>query len=175
MNRRTLLIGAPALGLVAFGGGASILNRQRQAEAAGHVEPVLAAFHGGDQDASPTRPDLGSRQALDELAEIVARVRLGALARPQPEGAVVESMDIVDGKGPRGRDEVTLPGAMAAQLRRVSAAQELTVEAAITGDRDTVFEAMLLDPLAGRIDYDALGRMTDEMLAATKPWLPQFA
>ena len=33
MNRRTLLIGAPALGLVAFGGGASILNRQRQAEA----------------------------------------------------------------------------------------------------------------------------------------------
>lgn len=33
MNRHTLLIGAPALGLVAFGGGASILNRQRQAEA----------------------------------------------------------------------------------------------------------------------------------------------
>jgi alpha-galactosidase/6-phospho-beta-glucosidase family protein len=57
----------------------------------------------------------------------------------------------------------------------VSAAQELTVEAAINGQRDTVFEAMLVDPLAGRIDYEALGRMTDEMLAATKPWLPQFA
>ena len=56
----------------------------------------------------------------------------------------------------------------------MSASQELTVEAAVTGDRDKVFEAMLLDPLAGRIDYDQVGEMTDEMLAATKPWLPQF-
>jgi alpha-galactosidase/6-phospho-beta-glucosidase family protein len=64
---------------------------------------------------------------------------------------------------------------MAEQLRRVSAAQELRVEAAISESRDGVLEAMLADPLAGRIDYDQLGRMTDEMLAATKPWLPQFA
>jgi alpha-galactosidase/6-phospho-beta-glucosidase family protein len=34
---------------------------------------------------------------------------------------------------------------------------------------------MLLDPFASRIDYDLLRQMTDEMLAATKPWLPQFA
>ena len=33
MNRRTLLIGASALGLVAFGGGAMILTRRREAEA----------------------------------------------------------------------------------------------------------------------------------------------
>ena len=34
---------------------------------------------------------------------------------------------------------------------------------------------MLLDPLAGRIDFDHLVTMTDEMLAATAQWLPQFA
>ena len=50
-----------------------------------------------------------------------------------------------------------------------------TVEAAITGDRQKVVEAMLLDPLAGRIDFDHLQQMTDEMLAATAEWLPQFA
>ena len=33
MNRRTLLIGASALGLIVFGGGAFLVNRQRQAEA----------------------------------------------------------------------------------------------------------------------------------------------
>ncbi len=33
MNRRTLLIGASALGIVAFGGGAAILSRSREAEA----------------------------------------------------------------------------------------------------------------------------------------------
>ncbi|MSO79597.1 MAG: hypothetical protein EXQ79_08315 [Acidimicrobiia bacterium] len=92
-----------------------------------------------------------------------------------PDGPVVESMVVIDADGPRGRDQVSVPGAMAAELRQVSAAQELTVEAAISGRRDAVFEAMLVDPLAGRIDYESLGRMTDEMLAATKPWLPQFA
>ncbi|MBM3671324.1 MAG: hypothetical protein FJW86_03950 [Actinobacteria bacterium] len=92
-----------------------------------------------------------------------------------PPDVVVESMGVVDADGPRGRDEVALPPAMAAELRQVSAAQELTVEAAISGRRDAVFEAMMTDPLASRIDYDALGRMTDEMLTATKPWLPQFA
>jgi alpha-galactosidase len=92
-----------------------------------------------------------------------------------PFGVTVESMCIADGNGVRGRDGVRLPPTMAECLRRVSASQELTVEAAVTGNRDTVFEAMLLDPLAGRIDYDRLGAMTDEMLAATKAWLPQFA
>ena len=70
---------------------------------------------------------------------------------------------------------VALPLAMAETLHRVSASQELTVEAAVTGSRDKVVEAMLLDPLAGRIDYDELGTMTDELLDATRRWLPQFA
>lgn len=39
MNRRTLLIGASALGLAAFGGGAIVLTRRRQAEA----EAIAAA------------------------------------------------------------------------------------------------------------------------------------
>ena len=56
-----------------------------------------------------------------------------------------------------------------------SASQEATVEAAVTGDREKVVEAMLLDPLAGRIDFDHLVQMTDELLDATKQWLPQFA
>ncbi|HXY92277.1 MAG TPA: hypothetical protein VEP49_07370 [Acidimicrobiia bacterium] len=91
-----------------------------------------------------------------------------------PPDVTVESICVADAEGVRGRDEVRLPAAMADCLRRVSAAQELTVEAAVTGDRDTVFEAMLLDPLAGRIDYDRLADMTDELLVATKAWLPQF-
>lgn len=40
MNRRTLLLGASALGLVAFGGGALLVNRQRQAEAAAAAAPA---------------------------------------------------------------------------------------------------------------------------------------
>ena len=67
------------------------------------------------------------------------------------------------------------PAALTECLRRVVASQEMTVEAAISGDRDTAVDAMLLDPLAGRIDFDHVAQMTDEMLAATARWLPQFA
>ena len=45
MNRRTLLIGASALGLAAFAGGAIVLNRRRAAEA----EAVAAATPTEDQ------------------------------------------------------------------------------------------------------------------------------
>ena len=88
--------------------------------------------------------------------------------------AVVESMCVMDGAGVKGRDVAPVPLALAETLHRVSTSQELTVEAAISGDRERVLEAMLVDPLAGRIDYDALVAMTDEMLAATQRWLPQF-
>jgi alpha-galactosidase len=88
---------------------------------------------------------------------------------------VVESICTVDLEGIRGRDHAVAPPVLAEQLRRVSVAQELTVEAGVTGRRDAVLAAMLADPLAGRIDFDQLVRMTDELLAATAPWLPQFA
>jgi hypothetical protein len=34
---------------------------------------------------------------------------------------------------------------------------------------------MLLDPLAGRIDFDRMEQMSDDLLAATSRWLPQFS
>ena len=57
----------------------------------------------------------------------------------------------------------------------MSASQELTVDAAVSGDRDAAFAAMLLDPLTSRLDYDDIAVMTDEMLDATAEWLPQFS
>ena len=92
-----------------------------------------------------------------------------------PPDVVVESMCVADGEGVRGRDVVSLPPALAETLHRVSTAQELTVEAGLSGSRERVLDALLVDPLAGRIDYDAMVAMGDEMLAATKRWLPQFA
>ncbi len=90
-------------------------------------------------------------------------------------GAVVESMCVVDEAGVRGRDVVEVPTVLAETLRRVSTAQELTVDAGLTGSRDRVVDAMLIDPLASRLDYDAVTALADDLLAATKRWLPQFA
>ncbi len=92
-----------------------------------------------------------------------------------PLDAVVESMCTVDGDGIRGGDPVVAPAGLAEQIRRVVAAQELTVAAAVSGDRELVLEAMLADPLAGRGDFGQLVEMTDELVDATRAWLPQFA
>ena len=88
---------------------------------------------------------------------------------------VVEAMCTVDGDGIHADAPVYAPALLGEYLRRVSASQELVVEAALSGDRQLVFEAMLADPLASRIDYDALWAMTNEMIDATARWLPQFA
>ncbi len=92
-----------------------------------------------------------------------------------PDGSVVEIIGIADRSGVRARDHATVPGIMGEFLRRVNVVQEWTVEAAVTGDRTLVLEAMMADPMAGQLAYDDIVAMTGEMLDATARWLPQFA
>jgi len=92
-----------------------------------------------------------------------------------PLGPVVECIGVSGSEGLRPRDSVAVPSVVGECLRRICVSQELTVEAAVTGDRTRVLEAMFADPTAGRLPYEHLVAMTDELLAATAPWLPQFA
>jgi alpha-galactosidase len=92
-----------------------------------------------------------------------------------PDDAVVECMGIAGSQGVRPRDQATVPSVLGEYLREVSLAQELTVEAALTGDRTLVLEAMLTDQVARQLPYEHLVAMTDELLEATAPWLPQFS
>jgi alpha-galactosidase/6-phospho-beta-glucosidase family protein len=92
-----------------------------------------------------------------------------------PDGVVVETMCVADGSGVRAGEPAVAPGVLGEYVRRMTAVDELSVQAALSGTRDDVIAALLADPLSSRIDYDEMVRMADEMLAATKPWLPQFA
>src|SRR5262249_37298276 len=92
-----------------------------------------------------------------------------------PDGVVVECMGISGAGGLRPRDAGAAPSVLGEILRRVVASQELTVEAACTGHRTKVLEPMLADPFAGARPYEDIVAMTDELLDATAPWLPQFA
>jgi alpha-galactosidase len=150
----------------------------REKSQAGHVADLEALI------AAPQVPTMPSGELVAPLIDSMLRdkPRDFPLNIPNvgqcpdlPEDVVVESVCIVDGNGVRGRDRAECPPGLAEHLRRVSASQELTVEAALTGRRETVFEAMLADPLASRIDWDQLQSMTDDLLDATAPWLPQFA
>jgi alpha-galactosidase len=92
-----------------------------------------------------------------------------------PSDAVLESICVIDGNGIRGRDRSVLPVPYDEIVRRHVATQELTVEAALRGDRRAAGEAFALDPLAGRGDLGVTEAMVDELLAGTAEWLPQFA
>jgi len=92
-----------------------------------------------------------------------------------PDDVVVETMCTVDATGMRGRDAVVPPAPCAEWIRRHVAVQELTVEAAVHGDRSLVRDAFTLDPLSSRLDLDAIESMAGELLDATREWLPQFA
>jgi alpha-galactosidase len=92
-----------------------------------------------------------------------------------PGDVVVESICVVDGDGIRGRDVAPLPPPYAELVRRHVAVGELTVAAAVDGDRRLADAAFFLDPLAGRGDLQQTDAMIDELLSATATWLPQFA
>jgi alpha-galactosidase len=92
-----------------------------------------------------------------------------------PDGVVLESICVIDDEGIRGRDRAVLPTPYDEIVRRHTATQELTVEAALRGDRVLAAEAFALDPLAGRGDLHLMEAMVDELLAGTAEWLPHFA
>jgi len=53
--------------------------------------------------------------------------------------------------------------------------QRLAVAAAVSGDRNLLIQAMMLDPLTGAVcnPYE-IEQMTDEMLVAAEKWLGQY-
>lgn len=121
------------------------------------VAPLLDSLLTGEERALPM--NLPNRGQVENL----------------PLDAAVECIGVADGAGLRARDVTTVPSVVGEILRRVVVAQELTVEAAVSGDRGTVLEAMLADPSAGCLPYEHVVAMTDELLAATSPWLTRFA
>ena len=56
--------------------------------------------------------------------------------------------------GVRGGEPAVAPGVLGEYVRRMTAVDELSVQAALTGKRDDVIAALLADPLSSRIDYD---------------------
>jgi alpha-galactosidase/6-phospho-beta-glucosidase family protein len=152
------------------------LREEHQAGYIAEVEAILA----GDQDLPTWASGELVAPVIDSLLTGTAReVPLNLPNVGQcpdlPADSVVEAICVVDGDGMRGRDQAQAPAPLAEILRRHVATQELTVAAAVSGDRRTAQAAFALDPLAGRGDLRATEAMVDDLLAGTSAWLPQFA
>ncbi|HVO72042.1 MAG TPA: alpha-glucosidase/alpha-galactosidase [Aggregatilineaceae bacterium] len=92
-----------------------------------------------------------------------------------PLGCCVEVPCLVDGNGVQGTFVGDMPTQLAALNRTNINVQELTVEASLTGDRDAVYHALMMDPLTAAVcTLPQIHAMVDEMFEAQARWLPQF-
>jgi len=131
-----------------------------------------------------TEPLEELKASHESFADIVESLHTGQPARAVinapntgqvgnlPRDVVVETWATI------GKDSVTpesggdVPVALKGFLESIVAEEELAVEAALTGDRNLVLQALLASPML--INKDAAPALANELLAAQQDWLPQF-
>ncbi len=92
-----------------------------------------------------------------------------------PDGCTIEIPCYVDLNGIQPTYIGDLPLACAATTRVSVSVQEMAVEAALTGNRELVKQAVLHDPLTAAVcTTQEVWDLCDEMFEALAPWMPQF-
>jgi len=93
-----------------------------------------------------------------------------------PAGCCVEVPCLVDANGIQPIKVGSLPPQLAALNRTNINVQELIVEAALTGSKDSIYHAVMLDPLTAAVcTLPQIREMVDKMLEAEVQWLPKFS
>jgi alpha-galactosidase len=136
--------------------------------------------------AHPLAPDDLAR-GQEYAADIISALRGGEmykfngnvpntdLVTNLPRGACVEVPVLVDKAGFHPMHVGPLPPECALLTQLSSGIEELAIQAALTGDPVSVYRAICHDPLtAAVLSLDEIRRMTNELFAVHKDYLPQF-
>ncbi len=92
-----------------------------------------------------------------------------------PEGCCVEVPCLVDKNGVQPIAVGNLPPHLAALMQTNINVQALTVEAALTGKREHIYHAAMLDPhTAAELDLEQIWNLVDDLIEAHGDWLPAY-
>jgi alpha-galactosidase len=92
-----------------------------------------------------------------------------------PRDCIVEVPCLVDKNGVQPVQIGSLPPHLAALMQTNINVQSLTVEAALTGKREHIYHAAMLDPhTAAELDLDEIWSLVDDLIKAHGDWLPQY-
>ena len=118
---------------------------------------------------------------IHSLETGVPRVVYGNVANEHliddlPHGCCVEVPCLVDKNGIQPTRIGSLPPQLAALMQTNVNVQALTVEAALSGQREHVYHAAMLDPhTAAELDLDQIWSLVDDLIDAHGEWLPAFS
>jgi len=135
----------------------------------------------GDEPLKVVRsPEYGSRiihaRETGKTRVVYGNVANNGIIDNLPSGITVEVPCVVDRSGLHPMHVGSLPVELAALIQTNVNVQTLTVEAALTGRRDHVVHAALLDPhTAAELDPDQIVALVDELLAAHGQLIPALA
>ncbi|MCB9421273.1 MAG: alpha-glucosidase/alpha-galactosidase [Ardenticatenaceae bacterium] len=106
---------------------------------------------------------------------IYGNVRNDGLIDNLPDGCCVEVPCLVDKNGIQPTQIGELPPQLAAVMQTNINVQALTVEAALTGDREHIYHAAMMDPhTAAELDLEQIWSLVDDLIADHGDWLPDF-
>ena len=89
-----------------------------------------------------------------------------------PDDAVIETNAMIDSLGAHPLAYGRLPTSVRGLIQSVKAFEELTVEAAITGNRQTALLALSAHPLVPSVDIAE--KILADYLTANRDYLPQY-
>jgi alpha-galactosidase len=92
-----------------------------------------------------------------------------------PQGCCVEVPVLVDKSGLQPTKIGTLPPQLAAMMQTNVNVQSLAVEAALTGKREHIYHAAMLDPhTAAELSLEQIWSLVDDLIEAHGEWLPAY-
>jgi alpha-galactosidase len=106
---------------------------------------------------------------------IYGNVQNGGLISNLPDECCVEVPCLVDRNGIQPTRIGELPVHLAALMQTNINVQRLTVEAALTGKREHIYHAAMLDPhTSAELDLDQIWHLVDDLIEAHGEYLPEY-
>ncbi|KPV52071.1 alpha-galactosidase [Kouleothrix aurantiaca] len=145
-----------------------------------HAQADFAALASGEKALPTVRThEYGSRiiEACEtnQPARINGNVPNRGLIPNLPTGCCVEVPVLVDKSGLQPTKIGALPPQLAALMQTNVNVQSLVVEAALTGKREHIYHAAMLDPHTGaELDLDQIHSLVDDLIAGHEGWLPAY-
>ena len=114
---------------------------------------------------------------IEDLGErFIVNVMNGGLIPNLPPSVAVEVPSVVTAEGVHPIGIGALPKGLAAVLSEHALVEEMTAEAALSGDRSLLRQAMTADPLLdATLEPAEIEALMEEMLTVNERYLPQFS